>query len=105
MSAYTSPAVESEERFSTLAILNLVGVTGFAMDRLGWDDCQVEKLLKSVIRALEEKYFFSRGVKLPIKDGLHLQESEGGHRESNCIEISDYESFEIQFWFSSTLVA
>ena len=56
MSAYTSPAVESEERFSTLAILNLVGVTGFAMDRLGWDDCQVEKLLKSVIRALEAVY-------------------------------------------------
>ena len=53
VSAYTSPAVESEERFSTLAILNLVGVTGFAMDRLGWDNCQVEKLLKSVIRALE----------------------------------------------------
>ena len=38
-----------------------------AMDRFGWDTCQVDKLLKSVIRALEEKYFFSRGVKLPNK--------------------------------------
>ena len=67
VSAYTSPAVESEEIFSTLASLNLVGVTGFAMDRLGWDDCQVEKLLKSVMRALEKKYFFSWRVKLANK--------------------------------------
>ena len=52
VSAYVSPAMESEERFSW-AVLNLVGVMDFAMDRFGWDNCQVEKLLKSVIRALE----------------------------------------------------
>ena len=62
MSAYISPAIESEERFS-LAVHFLVGVD-FAMDRFGWENCQVDKLLKSVIRAMEEKYFDSHRVKL-----------------------------------------
>ena len=66
VSAYVSPAMESVERFSW-AVLNLVGVMDFAMDRFGWDDCQVEKLLKSVMRALEKKYFFSWRVKLANK--------------------------------------
>ena len=77
VSAYLSPAVDtSEERFSW-AVPNLVGVRDFAMNRFGWDKSQVDKLLKPVIRALEErggsrqarleKYFKSHRVKLPDK--------------------------------------
>jgi len=76
-SAYIQPSVDySEERFSW-AVPNLVGVRDFAMDRFGWDKNQVDKLLKPVIRALEEKggsrqarlekYFNSNRVKLPDK--------------------------------------
>lgn len=76
-SAYLNPSVDqSQERFSW-AVPNLVGVRDFAMDRFGWDKSQVDKLLKPVIRALEEKgavrqarlekYFSSTRVKLPDK--------------------------------------
>ena len=57
--------------------MSTVGVRDFAMDRFGWDKSQVDKLLKPVIRALEErggsrqarleKYFKSHRVKLPDK--------------------------------------
>jgi hypothetical protein len=50
------------------------------MDKFGWDKSQVDKLLKPVIRALEErggsrqvrleKYFKSHRVKLPDKGFL-----------------------------------
>ena len=66
----------SEERFSW-AVPNLVGVRDFAMDKFGWDKSQVDKLLKPVIRALQEKgatrqarlekYFSSSRVRLPDK--------------------------------------
>ena len=85
VSAYLSPAVDtSEERFSW-AVTNLVGVRDFAIDRFGWDKSQVGKLLKPVIRALEErggsrqvrleKYFKSHRVKLPDK-GLLISTSK-----------------------------
>jgi len=75
--AYLNPSVDqSQERFSW-AVPNLVGVRDFAMDRFGWDKSQIDKLLKPVIRALEEKgavrqarlekYFSSTRVKLPDK--------------------------------------
>jgi hypothetical protein len=77
VSVYLSPAVDtSEERFSW-AVPNLVVVRDFAMDRFWWDKSQVDKLLKPVIRALEErggsrqarlvKYFKSHRVKLSDK--------------------------------------
>jgi len=77
VSAYLSPSVDnSDEKFSW-AVPNLVGVRDFAMDRFGWDKIQVDRLLKPVIRALEEKggsrqarlenYFTSSRVNLPEK--------------------------------------
>ena len=95
MSAYISPAVDtSDERFSWA-----VPVTDLAMDRLGWDNCQVDKLLKSVIRALEEKYFNSHRVKLPpkwiVSTNKKWEETIRKVRrlKSDCMEISDCDSF------------
>jgi len=70
-----------------------------AMDRFGWDTCQVDKLLKSVIRALEEKYFNSHRVKLANKWMVSTNKKLGETirrvrgLKSDCIEISDCESF------------
>ena len=86
VSAYLSPAMDtSEERFSW-AVPNLVGVRDFAMNRFGWDKSQVDKLLKPVIRALEErggsrqarleKYFKSHRVKLPDKGLIFTSNQE-----------------------------
>eukprot|EP00092_Neocalanus_flemingeri_P018656 GFUD01020202.1.p1 GENE.GFUD01020202.1~~GFUD01020202.1.p1 ORF type:complete len:1186 (-),score=434.58 GFUD01020202.1:127-3684(-) len=80
VAAYMNPSVDtSGEKFSW-AVPNLVGVRDFAMDRFGWDKSQVDKLLKPVIRALEERgssrqvrienYFNSSRVKLPDKGML-----------------------------------
>jgi len=77
VNAYLNPSVEvSDEKFSW-AVPNLVGVRDFAMDRFGWDKTQVDKLLKPVIRALQERgatrqarlenYFTSSRVNLPDK--------------------------------------
>lgn len=75
--AYLNPSVDSSQEKFSWAVPNLVGVRDFAMDRFGWDKSQVDKLLKPVIRALEEKgsihqarlekYFSSTMVKLPEK--------------------------------------
>ena len=74
VSAYLSPAVDTTEEIFSWAVPNLVGVRDFAMDRFGWDKSQVFKLLKPVIRALNErggsrqarleKYFKSHREKL-----------------------------------------
>ena len=100
MSAYISPAVDiSDERFF-LAVPDLESVMVLAMDRFGWDNCQVDKLLKSVIWALEEKNINSHRVKLPnkwmmVSTEKKLEETirKVSGLKSDCIEISDCESF------------
>ena len=75
--AYLNPSIDTSEEAFSWAIQNLVGVRDFAMDRFGWDKIQVDKLLKPVIRAIDdrggshqariEKYFSSHRVELSEK--------------------------------------
>ena len=81
-------------------------MSDFAINRFGWDKSQVDKLLKPVIRALEErggsrqarleKYFKSHRVKLPDK-GLIFTSNQEVFKSPCCkqsqtlIRISGFE--------------
>ena len=75
------------------------------MDKFGWDKSQVDKLLKPVIRALEErggsrqarleKYFKSHRVKLPDKGLISTSKRVAIRRYPSLLVVNN-----LKLWFA-----